>query len=98
MARNQLLQTAVDLLTGKGAGDISVDEGRHLKLRYAIGGQRRTLVLPRSPSDWRTEYNLIRDLKRQLREALEQTDQVSEQHPKHDLQRERFEGRQHHRK
>lgn len=60
---------AVTTLQGLGATEITVEYGKHLKLRYTYAGQRHLQVVGRTPSCHRWLQNLARDFRRSVREA-----------------------------
>ena len=59
---------SADLKTA-GATEINVSYNKHIKVHFYHGGQRKMLVMPATPSDWRGRNNTRRDIRRVLREA-----------------------------
>lgn len=47
----------------------TVEQGKHLKVRFEVNGQRRTYTVPRSPSDHRSIPNCRAGVRRLLRQA-----------------------------
>lgn len=47
---------------------IGISRGGHIEVTVAIGGRRRKVFTPNTPSDWRGQKNLKADLRRLARE------------------------------
>lgn len=58
---------AIELLESLGATDISVEQGKHLKLRYTFRGQRHLQVTGLTPSDVRWRHKFTKDFRRVTR-------------------------------
>lgn len=70
----ELVADALALLHAHGhVPSISENGGKHIKIRWADAGRRFTLVIARSPSDYRARQNSRATLKRLLRHPESQS-------------------------
>lgn len=55
---------AIDLLRELGAEDISIEHGKHLKLRYTFRGRQHLQVTGATPSDVRWRHKFTKDFRK----------------------------------
>lgn len=67
--RHDQIHDTITLLKDAGATDIEVTNNKHAKVRFTVNGRRKLIVVPRSPSDWRTTQNRRTQIRRMLRDA-----------------------------
>jgi hypothetical protein len=66
-ARREHVADALALLAMHGIVPVINDKGRHVKVRWTDGfGRRFTLIIPQTPSDWRSRLNSKATLRRLL--------------------------------
>ena len=65
----EILRAATDQLDERGIG-YTVKRGKHLKIRWSVGGRNRTCVMPVSPSDVRVKRHIKSQMRKMLREDL----------------------------
>ena len=66
MRRNQELDAVVDQLEAAGI-EYQVERGRHVKVRFSVGGVARTCLVAATGSDWRGALNNRARVRRMLR-------------------------------
>jgi hypothetical protein len=67
--RNPCLDAALAELDAVGIRDYQLARGsKHLQVRWTVAGVLRMMIIPGSPSDWRSPANTRRDMRRLLRE------------------------------
>ena len=67
--RTEFLRACTDQLDELGI-DYTVEQGRHLKIRWSCNGRVRTYVMSITPSDVRILKHIKTDVRRMLRQDL----------------------------
>jgi hypothetical protein len=69
MRRNDKLAAVTDQLEAAGV-DYEIKRGRHIKVRFSVGGVARTCLVAATGSDWRGALNNRARVRRMLRQDM----------------------------